>query len=239
MDAEPTTDTQELTTLVALTPADMGPAQAALVEWCSRKIAAVQAELDDLQTNHLTLIESGMQGFALARAMARTEKRVTYYAKIKAAVEAGYLIVPNFPIDVFAVRVARTKPRAAEKSSKWRGFSAEPELLPAGEGRYVDDQLIYRDESYTEKIDGKPDRTIARYVIDDYDAVDFPFRAVKPAVLQATQRAMAARLFDELGVVHDRARRGDPIVVGRLIDPVGRGRAVTFFIAWWLDVATL
>jgi len=31
----------------------------------------------------------------------------------------------------------------------------------------------------------------------------------------------------------------DPIVVGRLLDPRGNRRCVSFFVAWWLDTATL
>jgi len=30
-----------------------------------------------------------------------------------------------------------------------------------------------------------------------------------------------------------------PLIVGRLLDPRGNGRMVTFFIAWWLNTADL
>ena len=159
------------------------------------------------------------------------------YEKLKAAVEAGYVIVPNFPIDVFAVRVQRAKQPEKTSDSRWGGFNARPELLPAGAGRYVDDKLLYRDESYTETIDGK-EKHIRSYVTDDYDHVDFPVRLVKPAILQATQRAMALRVFDQMGTVENQVGR-DPIVVGRLLDPRGNRRCVTFFVAWWLDTASL
>ena len=42
--ASPDPSAEDLT-LVALTPADMMPAQTELVTWCDRKIAAVKAEL--------------------------------------------------------------------------------------------------------------------------------------------------------------------------------------------------
>jgi hypothetical protein len=221
-----------------LTPADMAPAQTSLVAWCDRKIATLTVERGELETNLLALTERGMKGFAIAAVLRRTERTLLYYEKLRAAVEAGYLIVPNFPIDVFAVRVKRQKQPETVRDSHWGGFTATAQLLPAGEGRYVDEQVQYRDESYVEKIDGK-EKHVRRYVSDDYDAVDFPFTIVKPAVLAATQHAMALRIFDEMGTVQNQRRRGDPIVVGRLIDPRSRGHYATFFVAWWLDTRTL
>jgi len=234
---DPTPDVDD-PTLVALTPADMVPAQHELLTWCDRKVAAVKAELADLEANLELATAHGWKHASVAASLNRTAKRVTYYEKLKAAVEAGYVIVPNFPIDVFAVRVQRRKQPEKIHDSKWgNSFDAHAELLPAGEGRYVDDAVTYRDESYTETVDGK-ERHIRRYVTDDYDAVDFPVRLVKPAILEATHRAMALKVFDQMGTVTNQSGR-DPIVVGRLLDPRGNRRCVTFFVAWWLDTASL
>jgi hypothetical protein len=68
--------------------------------------------------------------------------------------------------------------------------------------------------------------------------VDFPLQGVMPEVLRATSRAMALKLFDQLGVVLNNGGR-DPIVVGQLLDPKGNSRLVTFFVAWWLNTDTL
>jgi hypothetical protein len=198
----------------------------------------LKTELSDAETNLELATEHGWQHASVATVLRRTEKRVLYYEKIKAAVEAGYVIVPNFPIDVFAVRVNRTRQPEKVHDSKWQGFPAHPQLLPAGVGGYVDDRVQYRDESYVEKLPEGKEKHIKRYVTDDYDAVDFPVTVVKPAVLQATQRAMALRLFDQLGMVSNQSA-GDPIVVGQLLDPRGRQRRVTFFVAWWLDTVSL
>lgn len=227
-------------TLVALSPADMAPAQRELSTWCDQKVAAVKTELRDLETNLELATEHGWKHTSVVTSINRAQKRVLFYEKIKAAVDAGYLIVPNFPVDVFAVRVQRAKPRETVSDSKWGGFRASAELLPAGEGRYVDESLVYRDESSVEKLPDGKERLHKRYVMDSYDDVDFPVVAVKPAVLAAAQRAMALKVFDEMGMVQNNAsgRRGDPIIVGRLRDPRGQ-RVVTFFVAWWLDTATL
>jgi len=241
---EPTTDAvidtptpAEDLTLVALTPADMVPAQKDLLAWCAQKVDAVKLELADLETNLELATEHGWKHASVVGSIARTKKRILYYEKIQAAVTAGYVIVPNFPVDVFAVRVRRAKQPEKTSDSRWGGFDAKPELLPAGAGRYVDEKVKYRDESHVETVDGK-EKLVRRYVTDDYDEVDFPIQMVKPAILDATARAMALQVFDQMGVVQNTSGR-DPIVVGQLLDPRGNGRRVTFFVAWWLDTASL
>jgi len=223
--------------LVALSPAEMAPTQTALAAWCDQKLQAVRAEQSDLETNLELATAHGWKHASVASTLLRTQKRVLYYEKLKAAVEAGYVIVPNFPIDVFAVRVKRAKQPEKVRDSRWGGFRADPQLLATGVGNYVDEQVRYRDESSVQMVDGK-EKMVRRYVTDDYDAVDFPVVLVKPAVLEATQRAMALRIFDQMGIVTNQSGR-DPIVVGQLLDPRGKGRRITFFVAWWLDTASL
>lgn len=237
----PDTPPEQDLTLVALTPADLAPAQASLVAWCDRKIAAMEAERADLAANLELATAHGWKHASVVATLNRTHKRVLYYQKMKAAVEAGYLIVPNFPIDVFAVRVQRAKqPEQSDSYEYNRAYqTARPELLPAGAGRYVDERLQITDNSHERRLaDGKTEH-VSRFTSGDYDDIDFPVTLVKPAVLQATQRAMALKVFDEMGTVENSSRRGDPIVVGRLIDPRSHGRCTTFFVAWWLDTASL
>jgi hypothetical protein len=226
--------------LVAFTPAEMVPAQTELLAWCDRKIVAVQQELADLQANLELATEHGWKHRSVEASVNRTVKRVLYYEKLKAAVAAGYLIVPNFPVSVFAVRVERKKQREATSDYKWRRDyqTARPELLPAGEGRYVDEELFTVDMSFDERLPDGKTKHVSRYISGDYDEVDFPIVAVKPAILEATARAMALKIFDQLGLVQNQSGR-DPIVVGQLIDPRGNGRRVTFFIAWWLNPSEL
>lgn len=237
-DLAPTPPETDLT-LVALSPADMARSQAELSAWCDRKLEAVKRELNDLEVNCELATEHGWKYQSVANSINRTQQRILYYEKIKAAVEAGYLMVPNFPIDVFAVRVQRAKPR--ETSGSYRSspaFDAKAEPLAVGDGRYVDNRVSTYDRSYSEK---KPDgtmKTIEHHVSAEYTEIDFPVTMVKPAVLQAAARAMALRVFDQMGTVSNQVGR-DPIVVGRLLDPRGNRRCVTFFVAWWLDTATL
>lgn len=234
-------DEQDLN-LVALSPTELPATQAALSEWCVQKQTALTTELTDLQEHLLIATANGWKLQGLKASIRRTEQRIQYYDKIKTAVEAGYLLVPNFPVTVLAVRVARAKQREVTTDYKWNRklTDATPELLPAGEGRYVDDAVFIEDKSF-EQPDGKGGTTtVRRYVSGDYDAPDFPYAMVKPAVLAATERAMALKVFDAVGMVANTGGR-DPIMVGQILEPGPRWRQrrATFFIAWWLDTRTL
>lgn len=224
--------------LVALTPAEMPAAQHALCQWCDMKVAALRQEKRDLEGALQEGVAAGMKTGAWTATIARTERRITYYEKLKAAVAAGYLIVPNFPINIFAVRVKRAKQPEKTYDSRWAGFRAKPELLPVGEGRYVDEALTYRDDSRVERLPDGKEKHVREYTTQDYDAVDFPVTLVKPSIVERTRIAMAARIFDQMGIVQNTSGR-DPIVVGQILDPRGNGRCCTFFVAWWLDTSTL
>jgi hypothetical protein len=224
--------------VAALSPAEMVPAQHALIAWCNRKIQALRDEGDELDLHQKLAVENGWKTSVVTANLNRNQRRIVYYQKVQDALKAGYLLVPNMPVDVLAVRVKRAKQPEEVRDHKWGRFDARPEAhLPSGEGRYVDDQVNYRDESYTEKIDGQQ-KHVSRYVTDAYDEVDFPIQLTKPVVLDAAARAMALKIFDRIGRVQNGGGR-DPILVGQLLDPRGNGRMTTFFIAWWVDTRDL
>ncbi|HVQ14730.1 MAG TPA: hypothetical protein VMS40_14110, partial [Vicinamibacterales bacterium] len=222
----------------ALSPGEMPATQAALSEWCVGKAKALDQELDDLREHMLIATSNGWKLSGLQASIRRAEKRIAYYGKVKDAVDAGYLIVPNFPVTVLAVRVDRAQQPQETSDSHWSSFSAKPELLPSGEGRYVDELVVKEDHSYTVK-DDVGTKKIQHYISGAYEEPDFPFRAVKPAVLAAAERAMALRIFDQIGMVRNGSPGRDPIIVGQLLDPRGNDRRTTFFIAWWLNTADL
>lgn len=223
--------------LVALSPSDMPAAQLDLARWCRGKIALLGAELRDHRLNCRQAKAAKWKSSGWQAQINRTKRRMIYYAKIKAAVDAGYLVVPNFDIDVFAVRTTRAMPPYVNDQT-----TAQPDLAAHGRGRYVDD-VVFSYEAKESKTgsDGKP-FTVKHDIPNGYDyEPDIPLRGVKPIILDATQRAMALRIFDQVGVV--KARRQDPIIIGQIIDPDHNGRywkkAISFFVAWWLDPATL
>lgn len=236
--------------VVALSPEELPAAQAHLVEWCDAQMKALQTEIDELEEHRLIAVSNGWKLTSIANNRRRADARWTYFHKIKAALEAGYLIVPNMPVDLLAIRVQRDGPTWATRkrqSSGWKPqrFDVQAEVLPAGEGRYVDEGVPPQSAGYN-RTNAKGEREwVDRWRPGPkYVEPDFPIRAVKPAVLSATQRAMALRIFDEIGMVQqDASARGrDPIMVGRIRSGTARdrtARVATFFLAWWLNPADL
>lgn len=227
------------TTLVAVTPTELIPAQRQLIGWCQAKIHALGSELREQRQNLRQAKTMKWKHSGWVNAVSKTKKRMIYYTKIRLAAEHGYLVVPNFDVDVIAVRVKRQEPNYDRDQNV-----AECEVLAPGQGRYVDNKVIgYQDsEEYTDSQNQQ--RWRDWFVATDFnDDIDFPVSLVKPAIMQATERAMALNLFDRIGIVQ-KGKRSDPIIVGQIVDPFERYRrfnpkCVTFFIAWWLDTKDL
>lgn len=226
-------------TFVALTPYELPAAQSQVATWCQAKIHALARDLREQRSNLRQAKAMHWKRTGWANAITKTKKLMVYYTKIKQAVSAGYLIIPNFNVDVIAVRVQE----GARPPGDVGVHLATPQVLPPGEGHYVDDRVdgYYSERSYTDSA-GKP-RTTNDFIPTNYDTdLDFPAALVKPSILEATNRAMAKQLFDRIGIIRA-GKRADPIVVGQIIHPKTSGgttlrnwpTVVTFFIAWWLS----
>lgn len=243
--------------LVALTPQELVPAQRSLIEWCQARIHACAADLREARHN-LSATKRLMLGSPKAwqRVVKQIEARMVYYAKIMMAVRAGYLVIPNLPATVLAVRVGRAAPHSVTATYPNSINTAKAEMLPPGTGRYVDETLPHRDMSYT--TNPTPQHAQGQHVrlarVDSYDEhVDFPVALVKPAVLEAVEHAMSLKIFDRIALVDggytrptlSRSRRqikADPIVIGHVLDGSVKHygeRYLTFFVAWWLDPETV
>lgn len=234
-------------TMVALNPNEVPAAQAQLLVWCRQKIAALGEEWREQRENarHIKALKGSPRAWQAQAS--KTKQRILYYAKLFAAVRAGYLIVPNFNVDVVAVRTAKNAP-----ADEVDNHVATPDLLPGGRGRYVAGALTGHTDRRCVNPE-EPDKSKRRFTTDFHpdaftEGIGFPIQLIKPAILDATQRAAALKLFDRIGVVSGTGTKSDPIVVGQIIDPrtSGRGwqlrhspRCVSFFIAWWIDVRDL
>lgn len=232
------------TTLTALTPAEMVPAQHELIAWCTRKIQALVDEADELGIHQRLAVANGWKTSVVESTLNRTARRINYYEKMRAALEAGYLLVPNMPVDVLAVRVNRAKQPEERRDSSRGRFAAKPQAaLPAGVGRYVDETVEQRSRSYVDTDEKGQRVTKHQYFSGDYDEVDFPVAVMKPVILEAAARAMALKVFDEIGRVRNDGAsfrsKADPILVGRLLDPRKGHNGATFFLAWWVDTGSL
>lgn len=233
--------------VTAFTPKEMRDANTALIQWCERKITAMKAEADELVSAFKQAVEKKWKSSTLKRHSELAAKRITFYEKIKAALEAGFYIVPNFPVDLFAIRTERDKPNRKLYIGNYTAsalhFKQSAQILPAGVGEYKSaDPLVKTD--IDERKDG--DRTIKKYIetAEEWGEIEFPVQMAKPQIMEATSRAMALKIFDQFGLFANGT--GDPIIVGEIIDPRSPSylahnnrRRVSFIIAWRLDTKQL
>lgn len=220
--------------VLARNPQQMQDAQKALIAWCERKLREMKADAKDLQTNYEIAVKQKWRSGVLKRHAEKAAKKVIFYSKIKAALEAGYCIIPNFPVDIFAIRTTKNNPK--RKESAWGTHQQESNNPPIGEGKFVNATPVTRTKSINvQKSDGSVGTEVRRYAADFQD-IDFPFVTAKPQILQAAAKAMADKIFDDIGVL-PRRPGGDPIIVGRILDrrhPYDV-RPITFLIAWFVD----
>ena len=237
--------------LVGTTPDQIASAQQNLSEWLDRKMRDLAVERQDYETNLALAKKNKWRWNGFARGVNRTIARIRYYQKIQAAIKAGYLMVPNFPIDVFAIRKADAEFSAVKwTETAYRGQQPEQkaDVLMLGEGEYVSNEAHESAASRAKRVKGEIVRNERGEVIyetvytaDSLQAVAFPVLGVKPQVVESLDRAMRHRIFDAFGLVGPRKQR-DPIIVGRIIDPRStryHDRFVTFFVGWWLNVDDL
>lgn len=234
--------------LTATTPLEMSEANGALIAWCDSKIVAMQREASELAENLAIAIKSKWKTDTLRKHAGLALKRVTFYEKLKAALEAGYYIVPNFPINLFAIRTARETPLAKTYIATWKSggdFIQTPNLLPVGEGHYKD-PVPYVHESESKEVDPKTGKEVTKYMkwASAFDEeITFPIEMAKPSIMEAVSRAMALKIFDQLGILLPSAAKADPLIVGEILDPRPASRRarkrIAFIIAWHLNVREL
>jgi len=213
--------------LSATTPQEMVRCHSAMIAWCDRKIVTIQNEARELSEAAAHAKKNKWKWQTLQRHAEMAEKRVTFYQKFKAALEAGYSVVPNFPVELFAIRTKSKKPKEVLlllflRSSRAHDFSQEAKVLPAGEGEYKNPQPVIRtDDSKKQEVQRQGYKeTIQPFWAADWDELEFPANMARLHVMDATKQAMDKKIFDEIGMFPaDRKRNPDPVIIGRIIDP--------------------
>jgi hypothetical protein len=223
--------------IIAVNPQQMQEAQATTIGWIDKKLASANADFDEAAALRDQLARKGMNVTHAQRLLDKSMKRVKFYEKVKAALEAGYYIIPPFDIQLFAIRTDRGP--TAERGENARLLNDQTgRSLPAGAGRYVNpvpirravdtvDKPAYNDPTKTREV------TIYENDRDWRDELDLPVRAMKPTLIEAVGRALELKIFDALGIA-PAYRAADPIIAGQIRRPEGKG-TLTFFVAWWLD----
>lgn len=229
----------------ATTLEEMNVAQKKLQSWAERKVEKSKAEIDAAIEN-LNIAKQrkwGTKQFDSIVLKARKNKE--FYEKVAAALKAGYTIIPDMPMDVFAIRTTAKNPRKNRRTS--RGVMATTPWLPAqetnnpplGEGRFVSPQAgvdVVQSEELAK--DGKMVTTVEAWADEFKENIDFPFKLARPMVLEATAKALSEKFFDELGAApsKNRGRRGDPMVIGHIFVKHGwTTKGISFLVSWFID----
>lgn len=225
--------------VIAHNAAEMAHAQTELVSWAEGKMRESLAVRSEVAESLATAEKNKWGTRGLKVAIKQAQQQHEFYHKMVSALRLGYVIVPNLPIDVFAIRTTSDNPRRLE--SRWRSTTHEQKsnTPPLGEGRYVgalpnaveDVRLIPRE-------DGKGTMEHYRSWAESFRDVVFPIRTAKAQVMDDTGRAMAEKLFDEIGIapqgVIRAPKKNDPMVVGQIIYRPKQHR-VSFLVAWWMS----
>lgn len=226
----------------ARNPREMKTAQDRLVLWADGKIKAQRKEYRELKQNYEIARKNKWRSDLLKRHTEKALRKCEFYEKVKGALEEGYCIVPEMPIDVFAVRTTRKNPKQNFVSGQWSNpknqVSNRP---PSGEGRYVSSVADVFESKFVKKHEpGKqPEMGFNRWA-ETFRDVDFPFTLAKPEILEATARAMQSKVFDEFGILPARRTKGDPMIIGRVSYKDGYNtKSLSFVVAWFIDTKDL
>lgn len=221
----------------AETPDEMKAANQTLIVWCENKINQLRVEQIELEASRDMAKDKGWNSKLFARHVLLAKKRIEFYSKTKRALEAGYYIVPTFPVSVFAIRT-HGKLRVVEGTSRHDTHEQHAPALPTGTGIHANPfPVIYQKDEITAE-----QKTIRKYFAEHWRDIEFPFNMAKPRIMEATSRAMALKIFDDFGVLPSDRRNIDPLIVARIKDPRSttyNRRFISFIIAWALDTKTL
>jgi hypothetical protein len=232
------------TLILASDPKELLSAQTALIADVEAKREAAIEEARAAHDMELSAISANLSVAAAKRIHRRATARVGYLTKVGQALQAGYVMMPDMPGDIVAVRVNRNSP-ASSRLSDWSHFVQDERCqnLTAGIGKYVSPRQTVEKVRVSDKVlsDG---RTTPQYkwravALRNPDGLDRRF--LRPEVMSRLSAAMTMKLFDEIVTVRPqsraalRARRSrDPIALGRIVDDAN-GNVTAFLVAWFMD----
>lgn len=229
--------------VIARNPAEMQVAQQKLCDWAAGQVEKAMVEFKEMEDSLAQAKKCKWRTTGFVTNLRYARERLKYYTKVKAALDAGYVIVPNFDLDIFAIRTTKIKPKQETTYGRWgkpipRDFENESDRPALGDGEYRDP---WPELTHTVKtIEAKDGSTHKENHADskDWRDVDFPYKMAKPQILTDTSRAMAHHVFDKIGVTpHRNVRNQDPMIVGQITckGRPGQDKDISFLITWWVD----
>jgi hypothetical protein len=230
-------DANDELTVFARTPDEMRAAQEKTISWARTRLEEARRDHFDAEASLVVARKNKWRSEGFKRLVNDHRRRFEFYDKMVTALEAGYVIVPNFPVDIFAIRTTKKKPVAGETENWWARHAQHSDRPPLGAGAYVDaSPAIVREKVPDVDKYGK-EAVKHRSWAEAFLPIDFPIKMVRPQILDATAKALTLKLFDEVGVLPERRSNGpDPMIIGQIVYKPGtyRERRVSFLVAWWL-----
>jgi hypothetical protein len=233
--------------VVARNPAEMQVAQSKLLTWASKKRAEVRVELAEAEDNLAQAVKNKWRQTGFKTCVKQALDRANYYEKVEAALQEGFVIVPNFDLDIFAIRTTQDAPTPQQANNRWgkphpSEFENKSDRPFLGDGDYVSSwpELLHTRERLKDKNDVAYTENQAEVI--GWNPVDFPFKIVKPQILSDTAKALAMRIFDEVGVTpHRQVRKQDPMVIGQIIYKKNSytEKRISFLVTWWVAESDL
>lgn len=222
--------------LTATVPMEMVNAQQQLITWCDGKLKALRFESNELKgaTEHAKQMK--WKSATLQNQYNKSLRKISFYEKMKAALLEGFYIVPNFPIQMFAIKTKK-KFVYGHSWSYWGEFEQNAQELAQGEGEYKNPFPIVSRVTSEHK-DGKEIRKAESEAVD-WDEFEFPLTMARPQIMEATSRAMALKIFDRIGIMPAH-KKDDPVIIGQIFNKNGwNEKIVSFMIAWHLNTNVL
>lgn len=223
------------TAVIATTPQGMIEAQGTVRKWIDARVDHWNQTMAEAETLYNSLKKASMPTRPAGTQMLKARKHLDFYAKVRAALAAGYVIIPPFDVQVFAIRTDADSPK--ENRSEVRDqYEQSVKRLPLSKGKFVNPMPPRLNVDTIERPNHNNTAMVKHAVYEngDWKDVELPIRALKPEVIEATAQALGERIFDALGIAPS-YRSADPIIVGQIMRPGRFSSPLTFFVAWWLD----
>jgi hypothetical protein len=229
--------------VVARNPAEMQVAQTKLITWAARMREQVSIELAEAEENLAQAVKNKWRQTGFKTCVKQALERSNYYEKVEAALQEGFVIVPNFDLDIFAIRTTQDEPNMEHMDRRWgkphpSEFENKSDRPVLGDGEYKNPWPELVHSKSKEKDHNDSAYTNNRAAVVGWQPVDFPFKIVKPQILTDTARALAMNIFDEVGVTpHRQVRKQDPMVIGQIVYKKNSSteKRISFLVTWWVD----
>lgn len=218
-------------------PSELADLQDSLTPWAKAKLEEVRLEHSELSQAIEHAKKCKWNWKAMGNAATSALSRITFYEKVVAALEAGYMLFPPVPnADVIALRCVgnqltnKFQQQNANRRSPSSTVTQKP--LPAGVGTYLNPVTHWKT---IRKWKDEKGNEIKEWMALQLGKPEFPLLMAKPQVVEAVNAAMEMKVFDDIRIFpFERRAKGDPCILGSIADRATKKRHY-FLISWRID----